>query len=1334
MSVTRVGSEFTITTSTGYNSNGAQITPLSNGAHLVDWIYGWDSVDPADSRARIYNASRTAVGNDFQVAADPSFYTDTTPLSNGNFVITWATSGADPEIKAQIYTNAGATVGSQVSVNTTTTGNQYSPKAIALEGGGFVIAWTDNEADLARAQIFTDAGVKVGSELTLATTAGQNFDPYIAALPGGGFVAAWTDMSATGGDTSGAAVRAQVFDASGTKVGAEFLVNTTTAGGQAATNVTVLANGHYVVFWDDLTSTGMRGQVFSGSGGTKVGSEFTVETNADSHTQNELSVVALEEGFVAMWWSRATVGSDTNGSSIRAQIFGDAGAKVGGEIVVNTTTAGDQILPNLAATPNGGFVVVWSDTGANTDGDGTAARAQVFRADGTRDGGEILVNTTTTGNQANPAVAATDTGFMIAWFDGNGVDSIRGQYFAVTIPPELGGAGGTVGFTENGAAVAVAPGLTVADVDSASLASATVSITGGFQTGQDVLAFTNSNATTFGNIAGSYDATTGVLTLTSSGATATLAQWQAVLRAVTYANSSEAPNTADRTISVTVNDSAETATAVTQTVTVTAVNDAPTVAGASGAAWTEGASPVAVASALVVVDADSANLSGATVSITGNFQSGQDVLAFTDQNGITGSYDAATGVLTLSGSATVAQYQAALRSVTYANGSDTPNTASRTLSFQVSDGTATSTAATETLTLTAVNDAPAVAGVTGTTAFTEGAAAVAIAPALTLSDADDTMLAGATVSVAGGFVAGEDVLAFVDQNGITGAYNGATGVLTLSGLATLADYQAALRSITFATSSEDPVTLDRTISFDVRDGSATSAAASRTVTVAAANDAPTLAGAGGATSYTENAAAMAVVPGLTVADADDATLAGATVSITAGFQAGADVLAFANTAGMGNIAGSYNAATGVLTLTSAGATATLVQWQAALRAVTYANTSDTPTTTARTVSVVVNDGAASSTAATRTLNVTAVNDAPAGADATVSILVGGTKTFAASDFGFTDPDGHTLASVTIATLPAAGALTLNGAAVTGGQAIALADIAAGRLVFTPGAAGATANYASFTFQVQDSAGGLDASANTLTVNLTEPPSGPPSPPPPPATGTSGNDAIVLDTTQRTYDGGAGDDSVTGSYMPDTLSGGDGNDSLSGGVGDDELSGGPGQNVLRGGDGQDVLTGGEAFDDLHGNIGDDTVRGGGGGDWVVGGQGQDRLFGDEGSDVVLGNLGEDALDGGSGDDVMRGGQGNDSVAGGQGHDWIAGDRGSDTLSGGAGADTFHTWGEAGLDVVVDFNAAEGDRVNLFAGTTYTVAQVGADTVISMTGGGQMVLQNVQLASLPAGWIL
>jgi Ca2+-binding RTX toxin-like protein len=225
-------------------------------------------------------------------------------------------------------------------------------------------------------------------------------------------------------------------------------------------------------------------------------------------------------------------------------------------------------------------------------------------------------------------------------------------------------------------------------------------------------------------------------------------------------------------------------------------------------------------------------------------------------------------------------------------------------------------------------------------------------------------------------------------------------------------------------------------------------------------------------------------------------------------------------------------------------------------------------------------------------------------------------------------------------------------------------------------------------------------------------------------------------------GGNGADLIRGFDGADVIAGGDGANTIFGGLGDDVIYGdstpsatalAPGANYLRGDDGNDYIVGASNFDDINGNMGNDTASGGGGDDWVVGGKDNDLLFGDAGSDLVYGNLGADTIDGGAGNDIVRGGQGDDVATGGDGADFLSGDLGNDTITGGAGADIFHTFGTAGLDRVTDFNLSEGDRVMVDPGTVYTVSQSGADTVINMTGGGQMVLVGVQMASLTGAWI-
>jgi lysophospholipase L1-like esterase len=210
-------------------------------------------------------------------------------------------------------------------------------------------------------------------------------------------------------------------------------------------------------------------------------------------------------------------------------------------------------------------------------------------------------------------------------------------------------------------------------------------------------------------------------------------------------------------------------------------------------------------------------------------------------------------------------------------------------------------------------------------------------------------------------------------------------------------------------------------------------------------------------------------------------------------------------------------------------------------------------------------------------------------------------------------------------------------------------------------------------------------------------------------------------------------SLTGTYV---LQGGGlrgSNVTLLGSPSGDVLSALGGSNYLRGEAGNDTITGGTGFDDINGNVGDDSAAGGEGDDWVVGGKDNDVLQGDAGSDIVWGNLGDDTLAGDDGSDQVRGGQGDDRLDAGAGDDFVSGDRGDDTITGGAGADLFHGSQDAGTDRVLDFRLYEGDRVMLDRGTTYALSQVGADTLIDMGFGHQMILVGVQLTALPATWI-
>ncbi len=142
----------------------------------------------------------------------------------------------------------------------------------------------------------------------------------------------------------------------------------------------------------------------------------------------------------------------------------------------------------------------------------------------------------------------------------------------------------------------------------------------------------------------------------------------------------------------------------------------------------------------------------------GNYQNGQDVLAFTNTANITGTWDATTGTLTLAGTDTVANYQAALRAVTYQNTSQNPSALTRTVSFTVNDGVLASNTVARSITVLVP---PALSGIETTAlAYTEGQSATDITATLVAADVESANLVSATVQITGNYASGQDVLSF----------------------------------------------------------------------------------------------------------------------------------------------------------------------------------------------------------------------------------------------------------------------------------------------------------------------------------------------------------------------------------------------------------------------------------------------------------------------------------------------------------------------------------------------------------------------------------------------
>ncbi len=548
-------------------------------------------------------------------------------------------------------------------------------------------------------------------------------------------------------------------------------------------------------------------------------------------------------------------------------------------------------------------------------------------------------------------------------------------------------------------------------------------------------------------------------------------------------------NDAD-TIQVQVNDNGNTGSGGgtdinfgTVNVDITAVNDPSVVTGTGGTlTYTENDSATAVDPGLTVSDVDSANLSLAWVWFGANYANGQDLLGFTDQNGITGSWDAGSGILTLSGSATVAQYQTALRSVTYVNTSDAPSTATRLVQFAVNDGIDGSNVGSRNVEVIAVNDPPAVTGIEGSpVAYSENDGAVAVTSTIAFTDVDDTHIESAVVQISGGYQSGEDVLSFTNQNGITGVYNSGSGTWTLTGSATLAQYETAIRSITYTNTSENPNTTTRTVSFTVNDGDDNSNTVTRDITLGSVNDDPT--NAGGLPTditVTEDVASNVDLSAIDLSDLD-ASSGSLTVKLTT--ATGGNLTA---AAGTGITFGGNG--TGALTLT--GTQADLNAYLNTASNVTYLHsTAHLFGNDADTIEVLVNDngntgsgGGSDQNLGTVNVDITAVNDEEVLATNTgVTVAEGSTGNVVTTAMLHTTDVDNTPGQITytLTSVPTNGFLRRSGVNLSVSSTFTQADIDAGIITYAHNDTETTSD--SFAFDVDDGFGSNSSGSFSITV-------------------------------------------------------------------------------------------------------------------------------------------------------------------------------------------------------------------------------------------------------------
>lgn len=254
------------------------------------------------------------------------------------------------------------------------------------------------------------------------TTGAQ--DASSVAIDGQGrIIVAWDSADSGGNDHSDGSIQLRRFRADGEPLGPDRQVNSIVAGYQLTPALAARSTGEFVIVWESASSAGSDQSYSSiqarrfGADGEPEGTDFQVNTFT-SYYQFQPAVDATPQGsFVVAWASTGSQGSDSYQESIQAQRFDAGGNPVGGELQVNTWTSGRQVYPSIGVDDSGGFVVAWTSYGSSGgDDDGYSVQVRRFGSNGVPLGGDFQVNTWTTGQQASVDLAVAASGaFVVAW-------------------------------------------------------------------------------------------------------------------------------------------------------------------------------------------------------------------------------------------------------------------------------------------------------------------------------------------------------------------------------------------------------------------------------------------------------------------------------------------------------------------------------------------------------------------------------------------------------------------------------------------------------------------------------------------------------------------------------------------------------------------------------------------------------------------------------------------------------------------------------------------------------------------------------------------------------
>ena len=281
---------------------------VSSGDFVVAWQareYDYNT----ELRAQRFDAVGTPREDPFRVNTDPingtSFLASVSLAVDpqGDFVVVWPDN--DGEVSGQRFAASGARLGAEFRVNTDTARTQLHPSVAMDAQGGFLVTWDNSVSGAPYLGVFGQRyaadGSRLGEQFQVHTGDGVGHGYPVAALaPDGSALVVWHGDEVR----RRREILGQFFDSAGRRRGGQFVVNARTDGDQSRPAIAAGADGGYLVAWqnrgDRDAPEGVRAQFFDASG-ARLGAELEVSTSNAGAPSNAAVAIGADGSAVIVW-------------------------------------------------------------------------------------------------------------------------------------------------------------------------------------------------------------------------------------------------------------------------------------------------------------------------------------------------------------------------------------------------------------------------------------------------------------------------------------------------------------------------------------------------------------------------------------------------------------------------------------------------------------------------------------------------------------------------------------------------------------------------------------------------------------------------------------------------------------------------------------------------------------------------------------------------------------------------------------------------------------------------------------------------------------------------